>query len=318
LLLDTSQKSGVYIKEDTYDVSDAQTVCFYCPHKHSTIYGTINDNIALNIASTWKNWMSGFGSVGSALTKLTDSISIDGQLTGAQSFQQPWISRKLWSNTSPLSFDVPIIFTATTDAETDVWKKVLKMAALLFPRLCTTETSSTLDTTSITHTLAYQTNAKGETNATPNATGVAIANVINSINQHYTIPGPSPFYESGKINNANASNGDPVVVIIGNLIAMNNCYIESASIDISKTLDARGFPLMAKITTKVTAMDSNYCNENGDFTFSTRDTDSVLMKVANSISTFVGSVVKNAETGYLNIIDVALGERYGGASGKYI
>lgn len=230
-------KSGLLTIEDSYELSSPQKVIFNCPNKNKKVTSILSGPISFSIQSHWESWLATASGVlpGGNIANLLDPLDTASQLISATSIRQPWFGRKTWKGTDPFSFDIPVVFQATTSPKDDVWVPLAALLSFLYPRI------------------------KGFSGWLGEKATELLGNLIST----YEIPGPSILYPYNKENKEKS--GDVVEVSIGNFLFFEGCYLESTNVEIPPTFGPDGFPLYAKVNVKVTVMDTNYVSADGSF-----------------------------------------------------
>lgn len=233
--------SGALSYEDTYQLTDSHRVKFFCPAKTRLISGALASPISYSVQSNWESWLSNStGGIGGGAYKIVDTIDKLSQAFTGNSINQPWLGRKLWRGTTPLSFQFDVKFVSTGDALSQVWKPALGLTSFLYPRA----TGDTSD-------------RKG---------------LFSAFNL-YKVPGPSFFDNASDSSSTDTQNkdvytkhqGDHVEVYLGKHISFKSCYLEDLKVTFSPSLDANGVPISAVCSVKITAQDSSFVKANGEF-----------------------------------------------------
>lgn len=250
MLLDyTDGRSGLYSTEDLYQVGDNQKIIIFDKAPNGTfncVTGLISQDITMDIVSTWKSiFDQGGGAIGSLAFPILDIMSSFRQMTEGGSLRQPWMSRKMWQQTSPISFTIPVSFVATSaaTAKQEVWVPALTLIGFMYPI-----------------------SVKGNASLTKDTSGSAFGTFMNSLTQQFTPPGPSIFYTGDTSENTKKHKQDPITVAIGDIILMRGVYLENANVTFSSTMTSTGVPMAATVTLKITAMDGNVRDETGRLT----------------------------------------------------
>jgi hypothetical protein len=211
---------------DTYDIPESNIATFECKNKGIRVSGLIAEAWQFSVDSKWDN--KALGSIAdSSLLRLGDTLAQD--LIG-QSLNQPILNRRSWGGTSPFGTSVKLRFIATSSGKTDVYIPVLKLLALLYPRLIGTGDE---------HTILGM----------------------------FAMPGPAPFGNlaqalkdglGSKLLDASDSGGDPVSVTVGSLIKIDAAYLTKVQGSFSKALDFDGYPLAAEVFVSFESMDTPF------------------------------------------------------------
>ena len=303
-----------------------QEVVISCPLKQGRVRGSLSGNINLNINAEWQELFGG------GIASMTNSIlgtanSLVQYAIGA-TIQQPWMNRKVYKNTKPFSFDLPINFVAIDDAKEDVVKPVLALVSFCYPRKYTEavpqldENGNVMkDENGNDKTVNVQVSAlSGAKKAGKNVNFIQRLSPDDMVGSFldmfkiWEIPGPSII--SGQADKENGGHkGDAVDIIVGKLFNLGNCYLENVSIKFASSYDRQGYPLYANVTVKCTCADSVVCDEKGNFLVNKiEDQSEALANFLNQTGETVMNVVENVSqiakfvTGYhkgtLNVQEV--------------
>ena len=128
LLNDTSS----ILTHDEYSAGTYNTVVFSCPTKYRKIKALLSGPLTLSVTSKWSGYFEGGSGLAGVTSQLISLIDGFGQFAG-QTVRQPWFSRKYWTGTDPLKFQLPLRFVAFEDAKTEVVDPMMGLLSLLYP-----------------------------------------------------------------------------------------------------------------------------------------------------------------------------------------
>lgn len=265
-----------------------QEVVIACAHKGKRIHGLLSGDFNISGEAEWSDM---FGGGISALTgSALNTISNFEQMGAGRGIQQPWMNRKFWNQSKPFELNLPMSFVCMNgDAKSEVYEPCEALLSFVYPRLLRNNKAYS----------AYQSAVPNDNNIV----GLALSTL-----KLYAIPGPSLLYSGS--NETDDGTGDVVTVVIGNILALDGCYVKNVSINFGNTFDKNGYPLSAKVTVSVASMDSNYCDNNGNFVMS------VFASRQNEISALVGkidSTIDQAGRDIVNLVSDVIGF-FGGKS----
>lgn len=224
-------------------------VVITCKTKKTTIQGVLSNSLELEGRAKWKEMFNGgiFGLSGGIL-QAGSNIS---QILGGKTLQQPWMNRKFYESSEPLSFTMEINFVSHggDSAKKQVYDPVRYLLSLVYPRKGGGNAVGN----------ALVDNGGKDDAGKPIGGGSLVGTMINTM-QEMHIPGPSLGYTEGA-----EDAGDSVSITIGQTFAFVGVYIDSVQATFSPTFNAEGYPLWAKCKVKATCMDSLACDSNGDF-----------------------------------------------------
>lgn len=289
-------KSGFLVKEDYYndrtgysnsidkygeaDLLSAvsanatpQEVIITCKNKAKRVCGFLSEPLQFSAKPEWGEMFGGgIASAGGGAVEILTNLAQYGK---GWSVQQPWMNRKMYKKTAPLSFNIKLSFVAESNDESDplgprygVWEPLLALMSFAYPRLLyekkadgTTTPMLALDAVlpisdeTKNKALLVKENMKDSTKGIPPKDAGIVPTAVNLF-KAYAIPGPGLRY--GMTQGGDENGGDNVSVIIGNYLCFSACYLEDVSINISETMTASGYPLSGDATMKVTVMNGNY------------------------------------------------------------
>ena len=262
---------NVYDNEDEFEENGIingnpvqQEVAIICPNKNRCVYSYLSEPLKFSASATWKEMFG--GGMASTVGTTVGTVNDIAQYVKGWSFQQPWMNKKIYQSTTPLSFTITLPFVAKSDetAVNDVWMPLQTLMSFVYPRMIGTGTDNALTQVSdklglgLSKTIKSQTNADG----TANKNSAGLITSIATCFKIYAIPGPGI-----RQTDVEGSQGDNVCVIIGNYLCFQMCYIEEVSVEMSNTMTNSGYPLWGKATLKITNSVGNIVSENGTFLF---------------------------------------------------
>lgn len=245
-------------------IDEKHMIHMWCENKGVIVSAPLVQDITTSINNQWSDFFQG-GLFGSALGIL-DQISTATVAWSGASLYQPYMSRKMWKGSSPLSFQLDFNFVATTDAKTDVVDKINAIAVMATPHKGTKSDIKKL----LEDTLAQNKSDKEEDplsvskvkDVTTDVTQFVV-DMYDLVAQKWVSPGPAVIPSDDSKSRQDA----PITVLLPMYGTLKNCYIENVSITTSKSLDINGYPLGAKVSVKISRMDSLVCqNKNDKFT----------------------------------------------------
>lgn len=250
MIFNSQNKSGYRIIEDDFTSSNVTVpeIEVSCKTKGWKVTAPLSDKIRIGGHADWQEvFQGGMMSLGgSALDTFNNII----QLTSGKSIQQPWMNRKVYKNTKPLSFSFAMNFVATYDPQNEVFEPAMKLLSFIFPRVDD-------DTESLKNEIRgtlEKWHLKGE----------LINSFIDTFVKSYIVPGPSISWGNGKTDDS-GKNGDAVTLRIGQVLTLGGVYLEDVDCEFSQACDSKGFPLSCRVNLKATMMDCNYVDSNGNF-----------------------------------------------------
>lgn len=224
-----------------------QEVIFSCPNKHVRICAPLGGKLKLSSSSEWEEMFGGgIASVaGGAIGTVNNAL----QWTKGVTLQQPWMNRKIYKNTKPFTFTLPLTFVTPVGKDPIDWvaKPTIALLSLLYPR----KGGASLN--DITSEAGF--------NAAEHKDSVAGA-IVNMC-ETYFIPGPSLRATSDTASDNDR--GDYVAIMAGNMFNFGLCYINSVDIEYSDGFDPYGIPLAATVNVQATSQDAVYCEPSGEF-----------------------------------------------------
>lgn len=281
-------KSGLLTREDTYDdntesvfdknlgsESVAQEVIISCTAKRRRVSSYLSEPLRFSAKANWQEMFGGgvMSIAGTGLGLLTDLA----QYGKGWTVQQPWMNRKMYKSTNPLSFSVKLPFVATSDAtaSAEVFEPLQTLMSFCYPRLLSNK-SGTGDKSALEGIFGdgesmQLAEKKGNlaNRAQDDMSGIdsedlgILPGFINAI-KAYAIPGPGLRF--GMQSDKDVQ-GDNVAVYIGNYLMFKACYLESVEVEFSEVMTPSGYPVSGSATVQVTCMEANYCLNDGTFYF---------------------------------------------------
>ena len=209
--------------------------------------------------------------------------------TAGSVIQQPWLDRKFWKHSKPFDLSFNFNFVSETSSKNEVFLPAIALLSFCYPRKVDNVDLIEQANEAIGGLAGDGTNTKGKPN---------VMNAAKDVLQAFAIPGPSLMYGATRDNQGNATqgdNGDAVTIVVGNMFAFGACYLKQVIIEFSPNIDYSGYPVWCKCSISAEAMDSNYCESNGDFTVSQwGDKANDISKLVDALSTTVADAAKNA------------------------
>ena len=218
-------KTSVF-KHDSYSVGAGQTqVYFYCPRKGQEILAVLSGPFSVDATSNWE------GVLKMGASQVLETIDNFAQGLFGNTIRQPWLSRKLWTGTTPLTFTLPLQFVSFDDAEAQVVKPMMGLLSLVYPRL------------------DYD------------AGDVDAADMFST----YFVPGPTLFYVNDGAYDSASDEGDRVEITLGKFLHFKGCYIKSVGFNVENSFSVDGWPHNVKASVTFETMDVSYVNPDGSF-----------------------------------------------------
>lgn len=280
------------------DATIPQEIIIACKGKRRRVTGYLAEGVKLTGTSEWEDIVGTAG-----ISTLNDGMSTvnnlgqlgfadikqnGGNSTAGSVIQQPWLDRKFWKHSKPFDLNFNFNFVSENSSKNDVFLPAIALLSFCYPRLVDNVELLEKTKEKIGEFAGDGTNTKGETN---------VLNAVKNSLKAFAIPGPSLMYGAKKDSNGNATqgdNGDAVTIVVGNMFAFGACYLKQVIVEFSPNIDYSGYPVWCKCSISAEAMDSNYCEPNGDFNVSqwgnSANDISDLMK---SLNTTVEDVAKN-------------------------
>lgn len=237
-----------------------QEVVLSCPHKNVRISASLGGQLQLSVNAEWDEMFGGgIAALGGGVIGTANNML---QWVGGKTMQQPWMNRKIYKNTKPFSFTLPLNFVTPVGQDPMEWvaKPSVALISLAYPRMIKDSGGEGLSK-------GIQKAFKGDNSAVTSAALELI--------KFYAIPGPSLRYDStgvhasgenkGKQLTSENDKGDSVNVMIGNLFNLGACYLTNLSFTYAESFNEFGFPLALKVSVQITCADQILCDENGNF-----------------------------------------------------
>ena len=302
--------------EDVFDfkykgnnnTSYPQEIILLCENKKSRVSGTLNNGIKTSAKAEWKDMMGGgIMSLGGSLVETGNNFV---QWANAESIQQPWMNRKMWVTTRPLTFKFSISFVEIDDAIKDVVQPCIALLSFVYPREAgTSENDENGNAQGKAKTMLTVLNeltgekSKGndgkyryQKNSGLIPEKGLVGKMLNSL-AIYAIPGPGLRF--GSSSATARQKGDNVTIIVGNMLCLTACYIDSVDIEFHNVLNNNGYPIGAKADVSVTSMDSCYTNSSGNFLISG------FSDSANRLASFLDQFSKTANDLVRGVVSTA-------------
>ena len=229
-----------------------QEVVISCPNKKLRVKCPLGGALQLAANAEWEEMFGGgIGAIGGGILGTANNIA---QWAGGQTMQQPWMNRKIYKNTKPFSFTLPLNFITPAGEDSCEWvaKPTIALLSLLYPRILKQDEEL----------LSGEKAAGKMANATKgdkSSVGAAALKLL----KFYAIPGPALRYDSEEASQANK--GDSVNIMVGNMFNFGACYVTNVSVTYSEAFNEFGYPLAAKVSLQATCADQVVCENNGDF-----------------------------------------------------
>lgn len=265
-----------------------------CPNKDVRIAAPMSEPFKLSASSEWEDMFG--GGIASVATGIIGTVNNALQWSKGVTLQQPWMNRKMYKNTKPFSFTLPLTFITPPGESPSEWvaRPCMALMSLLYPR--------DLKNTNSEVSLSKLVEDKFGYNTRGTHSDSLLGSFINLFDC-YAIPGPSL---RSKMENAGSDDkGDYVYVMVGSIFNFGMCYVDSVDFNFSTAYDPSGYPLAAKANVKLTCQDSIYCESNGNFNVTkinnnadnlSKFLDASTLTVQHLVSNL--SDVKNAVTGF--------------------
>jgi len=297
-----------------------QEVVITCLNKQGRVRASLSGKITLNIQSEWQEMFG--GGIASMTNSILGTANSLIQWSMGATIQQPWMNRKVYKNTKPFSFSLPLNFVAIDSAKEDVVKPVLALVSFCYPRKYNPNSNNS-DNSWGNETQPNEGGYKASTFVKNTGqdliakghpmSGNALVNMSKNDNivgallntfEVWEIPGPS-LLASNTESGYNTHKGDAVDIIVGKMFNLGNCYLENVNVEFGSSFDKNGYPLSAKVDVKCTCADSVVCSSSGNILVnSVQDNAENLHNFINVVSEKTQAVanaameVINAYTGY--------------------
>lgn len=291
----TFKKSVLPVGRTSYTKDCPQEVTLICKGKHSRVTGILNEGIHINGKAEWTEMFSGGIAAlgGSALNTVDAAV----QMFAGGSIQQPWMNRKTYKSTKPLSFDIGISFVAdSADNFNDegplrsVWQPCEALLAMIYPRELKDKSGNTISMETM-----LKNNEKLNKLMTDKS-GKTKNNIVNNVTSAmslYRVPGPN--ISAGSEYDLTES-GDDVHLVIGSLLNFEHVYLENVDIEFSNAVNEDGYPLAAKVKLKATVMDSSFVRDDGSFAWSEfSDSAKAMSNLFDNLGNAASDVIKIAK-----------------------
>lgn len=259
-----------------------------CKNRRRRISGFLSEGVKISGRSEWKE-MFGQGVMGLGNTAITQFSNVFQAVNGT-SLQQPWQNRKFWVSSKPFEFSFNFNFIAKNCAKTDVFLPAQALISFTYPRDLGTSDAIKDWLNNHGFNLDQQNTSGGKT---------VTEAIVDSFARAYAIPGPSIGYNTNTAASTPPgtydNQGDAVTITIGNMYAFGACYLENVDLEFSPVVDYSGYPIWCKCSIKATAMDANYCNEDGSFLISQyRNNQAALSDLVDAVATTTEKAARDA------------------------
>lgn len=280
--------SGLLTREDTYndklnvgmladgstsmlaDIS-SQEVIITCSGKKRRVSSYLSEPLKFSAKANWQEMFGGgvMSIAGTGLGLLTDLA----QYGKGWTVQQPWMNRKLYKSTTPLSFTLklPFIATSVDTAKEEVWDPLEALLSFVYPRKLSKEDGTDVSATEalgdsklVQVSMKKQSAVNNEENHV-NAEDVGVLPAFLGLFKAYAIPGPGLRF--GMSAGDQSTHGDNVAISIGQFLSFSACYLESVEVELSEVMTPNGYPTSGTATVQATCMEANYCKNDGTFYF---------------------------------------------------
>lgn len=325
----TFGKDGPLVQEDTFNDASAlgslgslslgslgldelcqapQEVIITCNNKRRRVTGYLSEPIQFSARPEWEEMFGGgIASAGGGIVQMLTNLAQYGM---GWSVQQPWMNRKMYKKTEPLSFQLKVTFVAENDSETDslsarwgVWEPLLALMSFAYPRLLYENRNGSMEPMLALEPLGLVSDktagqmAENRNNDRNSSTGITdqdlgIIAAATNLFKAYAVPGPALRYGMDGTNEDNQ--GDNVSVIVGKWLTFSACYLEDVQIKVSDIMTPNGYPLSGEATMKVTLMNGNYVDGlSGEFNFGKMpDRSDEVTKFLNTASSSAKKTIK--------------------------
>lgn len=229
-----------------------QEVVISCPNKNLRMKCPLGGALQLGATAEWEEMFGGgIGAIAGGILGTANNIA---QWAGGQTMQQPWMNRKIYKNTKPFSFTLPLNFITPAGEDPCEWvaRPTIALLSLLYPRILK-ENEELLSGSAAAGKLA---NATGGDKSSVGATALKML-------KFYAIPGPALRYDSEKASAGHK--GDSVNIMAGSMFNFGACYVTNVNVTYSEAFNEFGFPLAAKVSLQATCADQVVCENNGEF-----------------------------------------------------
>lgn len=280
------------------DATIPQEIIIACKGKRRRITGYLSEGVKLTGTSEWEDIANTAGI--STLSSGMSTVNNLGQLgfaniaqkgnndTAGSVIQQPWLDRKFWKHSKPFDLSFNFNFVSEVSSKNEVFLPAIALLSFCYPRKVDNVDLIEKTNAAIGNLGGDGVNTKGKPN---------VMNAAKDVLQAFAIPGPSLMYGATKDSQGNATqgdNGDAVTIVVGNMFAFGACYLKQVIIEFSPNIDYSGYPVWCKCSISAEAMDSNYCEPNGDFTVSQwGNKANDISKLVDALSTTVADTAKN-------------------------
>jgi len=272
---------------DIYTLDDTNSIIISCQNRANhkglvggTIRGILAAPLSFGAQASYQPFMNQ-GGFSQLVSKVDSIVSFAGM-----TIQQPWFSRKYWVSTSPLTFNLKMVFIANTDAKTDVYDKVEALFGFLYPRLAMSNDASgvQLYIPPGPNLFTYE-DSEGKIRSRS-------GDIVSSVSEGMSKAVDKFFGDSdagqktseffNKFSKAAESGPDAVSLTIGATgMTLKVCYLENVNVTFSQTTDSSGYPHYAEVTANVSSFDNCYVNTNGVFKFNRSEV----------LNDFIGAVI---------------------------
>jgi len=218
--------SDLVTSHDTYSPPPIASPCrvlISCPGKGKNILAMLSGDLRVNVKSHWKSLFD--GAIGGGIGKILGIIDNIEQIFG-NSIRQPYFGRKYWQGTDPIKFSLSFQFVAFSNAKEEVYKPMVSLMSLLYPRK----------------------SSAGE-----------VAGLFSS----YIPPGPNLFYDTQ--SDASKDDGDRIVISLGNFMSFKGCYVTDFQSEIANSFSTDGYPHCVNVSMEFETMDVAFVSYNGAF-----------------------------------------------------
>ena len=281
------------------DATVPQEIIIACKGKRRRVTGYLSEGVKLTGVSEWESITNTAGI--STLSSGISTVNNLGQLgfaniaqksdnnTAGSVLQQPWLDRKFWKHSKPFDLNFNFNFVSETSSKDEVFLPAIALLSFCYPRKVDNVDLVEKSQELLGSVAGDGTNTRGTTN---------VLNATKDVLQTFAIPGPSLMYGATRDSTGAATqgdNGDAVTIVVGNMFAFGACYLKQVVIEFSPNIDYSGYPVWCKCSISAEAMDSNYCDSNGDFNVSQwGNSANDISNLVNALNVTVADAAMNA------------------------
>ena len=261
-----STNAGAKLMKGGANPSYPQEVVISCPNKDLRVQCPLGGPLQMGAAAEWEEMFGGgIGAIGGGIIGTANNML---QWMSGKTMQQPWMNRKIYKNTKPFSFTLPLNFVTPVGGDPTEWvaKPTMALISLLYPRIVyAKEKDGKIKEENGKKVQAGGSELGAALNSAAKGDGTSVASAALSTLNFYAIPGPSLRYDSNKEGLSNDDKGDFVNIMAGNMFNFGACYVTNVQVAYSESFNEMGMPLAAKVNFQATCADQVVCENNGDF-----------------------------------------------------